>query len=270
MSDVFYTQASPNWEIAQADVTTDVHNIHDRNFDSQYELTGADSNNKGLWIDRLSVPISGSYKDIDTVAITMYSGSYVNWNSAQIHIYQNSAAQEGGKLGLNVGNLTSNLDANAGLFMLDLDTDYKLRFVNLRFVNMPADPIFTQVMLCRKHTTARNHSIKESHTWDRFYTKTQQFEGFRSISHSNYQHKIKAFRRHYPLYGTADYVQSQNIVSDSQGMLYPFIYTDGLLSNTFVCQFTKNTFEPKDIEHDHYEIIYEFEEIYRIKPGYTI
>lgn len=269
MADIYRTQASPNWEIESADVVTNQHNIHDRNFDSKYVLTGASSATKRLWIDRLSAPISGSYDNVNTVVISMYSGSYVNWANAYFVIHQNVVPSMTGRISSFSGSLDTLLDKHNGLFVCDLQTNYTLRYIQIEAVNMPVDPQITQVMLLRKHTTSRNHSIKNSHQFPRWYTNVTKLDGSRTLRKSNMRTPIQVFRRFYPLYGAVDITQAYNIVNECVGQVEPFIYTDGLSNDTYICIMSKDEPNINDIEQDHYEMQIEFEELYRIQSGYT-
>lgn len=270
MSDTYYTQASPNWTISVADVTTDQYNINDRNYDTRYEVTGADGGTMRVYIDRLTTPFSGSYTDIDSIAITMHSGSYTNWDAASFVVLQNAAPSMEGRVGAVSGSCGTYLDANEGVFLMDIAPAYDtLRYVQLEVVGMPADPDITQVMLLRKRTLAHTSSLDKSYQGSRWYTKTSGLAGPHTLRHSNFRKPIQAFRKHYPLYGTADIAKGRYIHEDCRGALEPFIYAEGLTSLTYICTMVKDEPKSKVLEHDHKEIAYEFDEIYRIQSGYT-
>ena len=278
MAHIYYTQASHDWEIESADVTTDQANINDRNFNTTYTVTGASASNKGIWIDRGELPMSGSYgvtskyTPIDAIAIIQYSGSYQDWaaGTQQYHFFQHVREDETGKLDITAATLSNDLDDNSSIVFKELVTPFTLRYINIRVVNMSADPIITQVMLLRKLELPRISEIGKSHQWPRWYTKTAMLSGPHTLRHSNFRRPIQAFRQHYPLYSAANIANAQGIGKGVRGRLQPFIYQPKTtIADMYICHMSKDKERFIPIEHEHKEIVFEFEEIYRIQSGYT-
>ncbi|KKL07312.1 hypothetical protein LCGC14_2587260, partial [marine sediment metagenome] len=146
---------------------------------------------------------------------------------------------------------------------------YNLRYIQVTIENMPTDPIITQIMLLRKHTTPRNHSIKKSAKFQLWYTTVAQLSGPNDMTYSNFRRPIWIMRNHYPLRGQGDITLGRTIFNDCRGRLQPFLYTDGISNDTYLCKFTKDAPRVIHKEHDHDEITYELAEIYRIQSGYT-
>ncbi|KKK87449.1 hypothetical protein LCGC14_2753130 [marine sediment metagenome] len=271
MADIFYVQASHDWEVESADVTVDQTNINDRDFNTTYTVTGASSSDKVIWLDRGEVPMSGSYAPVESIAVMMHSGSKVNWGaSAAFNFYQNFEVGTASKVGGTGGTLTSNLDENAGIFFIDIPTTYNLRYIQIVTVSMPVDPIITQVMLLRKRTISRTSAIHKSHQWPTWNTTTAALSGLHTLRYSNFRRPIQAFRQHYPLYSAANIANAQGIGKGVRGRLQPFIYQPKTtIADMYICHMSKDKERFIPIEHEHKEIVFKFEEIYRIQSGYT-
>ena len=160
--DIYYTPIPQTWNISQSDANpTKKYNLYDLNLDSQWECTGADAANKALWIDRGTTPFSGSYPSVDAVVFTLYSGSYVDWSACRADLYQHVRQDDVGKIDGIASVWSSYMNDASSLFLREIpaDMDYRLRFINIGFVTMPADPILTQIML-------RKIYRKLSSSWD--------------------------------------------------------------------------------------------------------
>lgn len=180
MADVFYIPVSPYTRVDSTtnNNTDDKYNMRSENLDQSWSA-GTTSNTQ-IWLDRGSVPQSGSYEACNAIALHFYSGSYVNWSSgspAELHIYQNVAAQDAGKISLNTINISSILGNNQ-LVVKDLDRDFNLRYVLITLVNMPsADIEIGYIFLGRKETLARTAEAEGTGDFEHFDNTVQQKSG---------------------------------------------------------------------------------------------
>lgn len=276
MADVFYNSYY-DYSISSADVETNVHNLHDRNFDTIYEVTGAKSGTKEVWIDRGTIPISGSYPGVTHIGITFYSGSFVHWGNSDIHIYQNVVPSETGQVGLFDGILGNPqyLNQNTQLWLRPVTGVYNMRYIRIKFVGFSnsspqTDPKVTQVMLLNQQQMGRNYTIDKSYQYPVFYTDEQDLIGPKGISYSNFGHSVEEFRRHWPLVGTADINKTINIFKNFRGKLFPFLYVDGLTGVTYLCKSLEDKLDSrKYINFQFDEVTFDFREIYKIKSGFS-
>ena len=272
-SHIYYTQASSGWTVSIVSVATNSANLNDRNFNTPYTVTGASSATKVVYIDRGVSPTSGSLlrNPIQTLAITMYSGSKTNFGAnARICIGQHDVLKAAKQVGQVSGSLSTYLNQDNGLFVLDIPTLYNKRFVKISFENFTANPTLTQVMLLRKNTIPRAASMYDSSENFTHYeidtTVNQAYDLSTSVTRTD----SFVFKKSYPIYGPAQIKTGQLIFKDCQGMVQPFIYQPGTtIGEMRLCKMTKKDSDIVEKQFNNKVQVFTFKEIYRIPSGYN-
>ena len=274
MSDIFYTPAQTDWIVTASGPPPDSDNrfnLYDRDFDSQWEVTGASSATQAIWLDRGEIPVSGSYAPIDAIVMVFYSGSYADLGpSANLDTYQHVRLDTVGKVGRVSSGFSTYFDDDKQIFLRELPSPYILRYMNFQFQSFIVDPVLTQIMLLTKRTIPRNASIRNSHQFPRWYNKPSKLDGALKRVASTFIKPVQVYRKHYPLYGDADIGVGENIFNDCRGIQQPFVYQPGTtIADTSICRMIKDTARISEQEQDHKEQVFEFEEIYFIKSGFN-